>query len=212
MYLPNNTDPQHAADLLQVLHSMLGRMLIQVQNGVSVLAAALVGQRVDVDVLLCHGGGELFFGGGFADDKGGDVHVFHQLQGNLALVDMLGLVVHAGLATPADDENHRNSVDFVAEERGHGIDDVALAANGDYPMRGINEIMRLHLTRFTQKMDNPSVPIDSIDEDGRIITEDVQKIYHVNIVFQLEHDKEREYHHFRITMTRKGVLDIEELV
>ncbi len=92
------------------------------------------------------------------------------------------------------------------------IDDEALAANDDYPMRGINEIMRLHLTRFTQKMDNPSVPIDSIDEDGRIITADVQKIYHVNIVFQLEHDKEREYHHFRITMTRNGVLDIEELV
>ena len=92
------------------------------------------------------------------------------------------------------------------------IDDEALTANDDYPMRGINEIMRLHLTRFTQKMDNPSVPIDSIDEDGRIITADVQKIYHVNIVFQLEHDKEREYHHFRITMTRNGVLNIEELV
>lgn len=92
------------------------------------------------------------------------------------------------------------------------IDDEALAANDDYPMRGINEIMRLHLTRFTQKMDNPSVPIDTIDEDGRIMTADVQKIYHVNIVFQLEHDKEKEYHHFRITMTRNGVLDIEELL
>lgn len=77
------------------------------------------------------------------------------------------------------------------------IDDEALTANDDYPMRGINEIMRLHLTRFTQKMDNPSVPIDSIDEDGRIITADVQKIYHVNIVFQLEHDKERSSGHRR---------------
>ena len=91
------------------------------------------------------------------------------------------------------------------------IDDVALAKNDEYPMRGINEIMRLHLTRFTHKMDNPSVPIDSIDSKGNIITTDVQKIYHVNIVFQLQHDKETEYHLFRLTMTRNGVVDIIEL-
>lgn len=91
------------------------------------------------------------------------------------------------------------------------IDDVALAENDDYPMRGINEIMRLHLHRFTQKMDNPTIPVDSVDESGNIGTMDVQKIYHVNIVFQLIHDKDVKYHHFRITMTRNGVLSIDEI-
>ena len=91
------------------------------------------------------------------------------------------------------------------------IDDKTLAASDNYPMRGINEIMRLHLTRFTQKMDNPSVPIDAVDESGNIVSMDVQKIYHVNVVFQLRHDSETEYHHFRITMTRNGVLSIEEI-
>ena len=91
------------------------------------------------------------------------------------------------------------------------IDDVALAENDDYPMRGINEIMRLHLHRFTQKMDNPSIPVDSVDESGNIGSVDVQKIYHVNIVFQLQHDDDVEYHHFRITMTRNGVLSIDEI-
>ena len=91
------------------------------------------------------------------------------------------------------------------------IDDVALAANDDYPMRGINEIMRLHLNRFTHKMDNPEVPIDSIDENGNILQLKVQKLYHVNIVFQLQHDSDTEYHHFLISMTRNGVIDIEKL-
>ena len=61
------------------------------------------------------------------------------------------------------------------------------------------------------KMDNPEVPIDSINENGDIITYKVQKLYFVNIVFQLQHDKDTEYHHFRISMTRNGVVDITEI-
>ena len=60
-------------------------------------------------------------------------------------------------------------------------------------------------------MDNPEVPIDSIDEDGNILQLKVQKLYHVNIVFQLQHDSDTEYHHFLISMTRNGVIDIEKL-
>ena len=91
------------------------------------------------------------------------------------------------------------------------IDDAALSANDDYPMSGINEIMRLHLTRFTHKMDNPVVPIDSVDEQGNIVSVRVQKIYYVNVIFQVQHDGEVEYHHFRITMTRDGVLRVERI-
>jgi hypothetical protein len=60
-------------------------------------------------------------------------------------------------------------------------------------------------------MDNPEVPIDSIDDKGNILQLKVQKLYYVNIVFQLQHDSETEYHHFRISMTRNGVIDIEKL-
>ena len=91
------------------------------------------------------------------------------------------------------------------------IDDVALQSNAAYPMRGINEIMRLHLTRFSQKMDNPTVPIDTFDENGDVITIHVQKSYYLNLVFQLQHDGKAEYHHFRISMTRDGVLDIMKI-
>lgn len=91
------------------------------------------------------------------------------------------------------------------------IDGKALAENDDYPMTGINEIMRLHLNRFTQKMDNPENPVDTIGEDGNIVSVKVQKVYYVNIVFQLQEDKESSYRHFRIAMTRNGILRVEEI-
>ena len=91
------------------------------------------------------------------------------------------------------------------------IDDKTLQSSATYPMKGINEIMRLHLTRFTQKMDNPTVPIDTFDEDGNVITIQVQKSYYINLVFQFQHDGDVEYHHFRITMTRDGVLHVVEV-
>jgi hypothetical protein len=91
------------------------------------------------------------------------------------------------------------------------IDDKLLQSDVDYPMKGINEIMRLHLTRFTQKMDNPTVPIDTFDKEGNVVTIQVQKSYYINLVFQLQHGEEVEYHHFRITMTRDGILHVLEI-
>lgn len=91
------------------------------------------------------------------------------------------------------------------------IDGKVLASTGDYPLNGINEIMRLHLNRFTQKMDNPEVPIDHLSPDGSIHTVKVQKIYYINIIFQLCQESESSYKHFRILMTRNGILKVEEI-
>jgi hypothetical protein len=114
-------------------------------------------------------------------------------------------------ASAVEDESRIFEEKILLYRKHVTIDDVALAENDDYPMRGINEILRLHLHRLTHKMDNPVVPIDSVDADGRITTVNVEKIYYVNIVFQLQHDGKAEYHHFRISMTRDGVLDIMKI-
>lgn len=55
------------------------------------------------------------------------------------------------------------------------------------------------------------VPIDHISPDGRISTVKVQKIYYINAVFQLCHGENAEYRHFRILMTRNGILKVEEI-
>ena len=86
-----------------------------------------------------------------------------------------------------EDESHIFEEKILLYRKHVTIDDRALSAGDNYPMHGINEVMRLHLTRFTQK------------------------IYYMNLVFQLQHDSDVRYHHFRITMTRNGVLSIEEI-
>ena len=91
------------------------------------------------------------------------------------------------------------------------IDGKVMSGIGEYPMKGINEIMRLHLNRFTLKMDNPEVPIDQLSADGTINTLKDQKIYYLNIVFQICGGNECSYRHFRILMTRNGILKVEDI-
>lgn len=80
-----------------------------------------------------------------------------------------------------------------------------------YPVKGINEILRFHMHRFTQKMDNPEVPVDTVDRDGVLTSVKVQKIYYINVVMQLLSDGETSLRRFRIVMTRNGILAIENM-
>ena len=91
------------------------------------------------------------------------------------------------------------------------IDGKALASVDNYPMSGINDIMRLHLTRFSHKMDNPKIDIDTLDADGNLMSMSVRKTYYLNVVFQLKHDEQTKFQHFRIVMSRDGVIEINEV-
>ena len=114
-------------------------------------------------------------------------------------------------ASTVDDESRIFEEKILLYRKHVELDDKAIVKTDDYPMVGINEIMRLHLTRMTQKMDNPEVQIDTFDEHGCLTSVSIPKIYYVNIVFQLQHDGEVEYHHFRISMTRNGVQEIDRI-
>ena len=91
------------------------------------------------------------------------------------------------------------------------LDSGSLNSDSMYYLNGINEILRFHTHRFTQKMDNPEVPVNTLDEEGRVQTVRVQKIYYLNLVMQLCEGKDTSYKRFRIVMTRNGILAIEEM-
>jgi hypothetical protein len=63
--------------------------------------------------------------------------------------------------------------------------------------------------RFIQKMDNPEVPVDTLDGEGNVATVRVQKIYYINIVMQLVEGAQTSYRRFRVVMTRNGILSVE---
>lgn len=83
--------------------------------------------------------------------------------------------------------------------------------DNEYPLRGVHEIVRLHMDRYVLKMDNPEMPINVMDDNGNISVMNVQRTYRVHIVFQLCHSDKEEYHYMRIAMNRNGILHIEEV-
>lgn len=91
------------------------------------------------------------------------------------------------------------------------IDNEQLGLASAYPVKGINEILRFHMHRFVQKMDNAEVPVDTVDGEGRVATVEVQKIYYINLVMQLVEGTTSSLHRFRIVMTRKGILAVEKI-
>jgi hypothetical protein len=91
------------------------------------------------------------------------------------------------------------------------LDEKSMSQKDQYSREGVNEILRLHLNRFTQKMDNPQMVVDTMDDDGNILTLNVQKIYYLNLVFKLVHDGQSYFKQFRIGMTREGVKEIEQI-
>ena len=114
-------------------------------------------------------------------------------------------------ASFVDDESRIFDEKIMLYRKHLTIDGKSLASTDDYPINGINDIMRLHLNRFTHKMDNPKITIDTLDADGNLKSMSVRKIYYINIIFQLRHDEQTKYQHFRIVMSRDGVIQINEI-
>lgn len=90
-----------------------------------------------------------------------------------------------------------------------------LDANTDYNFKGINDIVQLNFTRFIQRMVNPKTPLYTLIEqaDGGEKTAQIfpTKVYYLNFIMQIKYQDESDYKRFRLTYTKKGIQEIEEL-
>ncbi len=91
------------------------------------------------------------------------------------------------------------------------IDREAMEHNNEYRIAGVNDIMRLHFNRFVEKIDDPTVAMPMLDENGEVKVIDGEKIYLTNIILQLGYDNQIKYKRYRILFTRDGITRIEEL-
>lgn len=91
------------------------------------------------------------------------------------------------------------------------IDLEAMNENSDYKVAGINDIMRLHITRFVEKADNPETPLRFLDDSGGVEIIGGEKEYRINIILQLAHVDRTKYKRYRIFFTRDGITRVEEL-
>lgn len=91
------------------------------------------------------------------------------------------------------------------------LDRVEITKNSDYPIAGINDIMRFHLSRFMQKTDNPEEAIYYLNEEGESVEIYGEKIYYLNILMQLKFEDQIDYKRFRIAFTQAGIIRLEKL-
>ena len=92
------------------------------------------------------------------------------------------------------------------------IDRERMVANNVYHTDGINDIIRLNVNNFLQKMDNPYVPLQVIDEENNMHKIDCHKVYFLNIVMQYQYDDKTDYKRFRVSLSRNGIESIKEIV
>jgi len=91
------------------------------------------------------------------------------------------------------------------------IDREKIDENSEYLIAGINDIMRFHLSRFMQKMDNPEEALYYRNEEGKVMVVQGKKVYYLNVIMQLQFEEQVSYKRFRVVFTQTGIVDLEEL-
>ncbi len=81
----------------------------------------------------------------------------------------------------------------------------------DYKVEGINNIVRYNIAGLTDKMDNPEVPLCIYQEDGVFKKIKGDKVYYINMLLQIQHDKQSEIKHYRLVINRDGIKKIEKI-
>lgn len=111
--------------------------------------------------------------------------------------------------TPAENLVHDDKI--LLYRKWVHIDREQLVANNVYHTDGINDIIRLNVNNFIHKMDNPYVPLTTLDEQDNLQRVDCKKVYFLNIVMQYQYDGKIEYKRFRVSLSREGIESIKEI-
>lgn len=81
----------------------------------------------------------------------------------------------------------------------------------EYRLSGINDITRFNLLTFTQKMDNPYIPLYMQDENNELVNINGSKVYSLHFIIQCKSDEDEYYKKYRVLFNRDGISDVSEL-
>ncbi|MCX6116216.1 MAG: hypothetical protein NT027_01640, partial [Proteobacteria bacterium] len=87
----------------------------------------------------------------------------------------------------------------------------------DYPIRAVHDILRINISSYLTRLDDPQAGTDFIAADGKMKSLKLPKVYHMDIV--LRHaladtgrsERPIVYDHFRMILNKQGILRIERL-
>ena len=80
-----------------------------------------------------------------------------------------------------------------------------------YSTQGMNEIVRINLSNFTQKMDDPKVPLYALDDRDVFKVLEGEKVYSIDFIMQMHNRNQTEFHRYRVLLNRDGIKEVERL-
>jgi len=108
-------------------------------------------------------------------------------------------------------DNRNNNEKIILFRKLFIINRNSLEKCSDYPILGLNDILRLNVHQFTLKMDNPEIPLFVEDKTNGFDIVMAEKIYYLNILMQLKNEGNIAYRRFRTVFNRNGIKEIETL-
>jgi len=81
----------------------------------------------------------------------------------------------------------------------------------EYHLSGVNDIMRLNLTSFTKKMDNPTIPIHLPDSENGFKTVMGKRVYALYFIMECRSEEEVYFKKYRLLLNRNGISDVSEI-
>jgi len=83
--------------------------------------------------------------------------------------------------------------------------------NTTYNFSGINDIIRLQVRPFMQKMDDPLTEVKIFDETGNLVEALCEKDYYINFVMEYQYGEVTEYRRFRMVLNRDGIRSFDSI-
>ncbi|MCR5660312.1 MAG: hypothetical protein K6G25_13430 [Bacteroidales bacterium] len=83
-----------------------------------------------------------------------------------------------------------------------------IAKASPYPLRGINDILRYNITKYTRKMDNPSFPLSGTWEENNYTPIEGNKIYRLTFVIQCVYEGKTEYKRIIVRCNKNGIVEV----
>jgi len=81
----------------------------------------------------------------------------------------------------------------------------------EYRLSGINDIIRLNLTSFIKKMDNPKMPIYLPDNEKGFQIIMGNRVYSLYVILECRSQNDIYYKKYRVLFNRNGISDISEI-
>jgi len=91
------------------------------------------------------------------------------------------------------------------------IDRPKLDESSKYFVAGINEILRISVQSFLNKMDNPETTLYAVNSNGELTRTMGSKVYYLNFIIQLKYQDFEKFKRYRVVFNRNGIKEIEEL-